>query len=152
MPGVIVREPADSPAAVALVRELDAHLEPLYPSASRHGFSVDRLLADGVDFFVLRDAGAPAGCAGLLLVGQAYAEVKRMYVRPALRGRGFAQQLLAHLEAYAQSNNIFTLRLETGIYQHEALRLYERAGFRPIGPFGPYQADPLSVCYEKLLA
>jgi putative acetyltransferase len=30
--------------------------------------------------------------------------------------------------------------------------LYERAGFRPIPPFGPYTNDPLSLCYEKVLA
>jgi hypothetical protein len=41
------------------------------------------------------------------------------------------------------------LRLETGIHQHEAIGLYERAGFHLIPPFGEYKPDPLSRFYEK---
>ena len=44
------------------------------------------------------------------------------------------------------------MRLETGIHQQAAIRLYERLGFRRIPPFGPYTDDPLSRCYEKSLA
>ena len=38
---VIASEHPASPDATALIAELDAHLTPLYPSESRHGFSVD---------------------------------------------------------------------------------------------------------------
>jgi hypothetical protein len=41
------------------------------------------------------------------------------------------------------------LRLETGIHQAAAIRLYEGLGFQRIPPFGPYTEDPLSRCYEK---
>lgn len=44
------------------------------------------------------------------------------------------------------------LRLETGIWQHEAIGLYESLGFYRIPPIGPYTDDPLSLCYEKRLA
>jgi len=37
--------------------------------------------------------------------------------------------------------------LETGIYQSEAIGLYERFGFRRTGPFGAYRDDPLSAFY-----
>jgi putative acetyltransferase len=40
------------------------------------------------------------------------------------------------------------MRLETGIYQLEALALYERFGFRRIEPFGAYCPDALSVFYQ----
>src|SRR5213076_2751723 len=82
MPIVIVEERPDTPDAAALIADLDAHLAPLYPQASRHGYSVDKLLRDGVKFFVARLDGVPAGCGGVLLVGADYAEIKRMYVRP----------------------------------------------------------------------
>jgi putative acetyltransferase len=39
--------------------------------------------------------------------------------------------------------------LETGIHQAPAIRLYERAGFRRILPFGDYKEDSLSLFYEK---
>ncbi len=148
----ITQERPDSPDASALIAELDAILEPLYPAASRHGYSVAKLLTEGVYFFVLRIADQPAGCGGIKLVGGEYGEIKRMYVRPALRGQGLAKLLLAHLSAYVEAQQISVLRLETGIYQPEAIALYERQGFYRIPPFGPYFEDPLSRCYEKRIA
>jgi ribosomal protein S18 acetylase RimI-like enzyme len=56
-----------------------------------------------------------------------------------------------NLEDYARERNIGLLRLETGIYQTEAIGLYERVGFHRIPPFGPYTDDPLSRYYEKAL-
>ena len=46
---------------------------------------------------------------------------------------------------------VTTLRLETGIKQDAAIRLYESAGFHRRGPFGSYRDDPLSVFMEKPL-
>jgi len=152
MPTVIVEERPDSAEAAQLIAELDDVLTPLYPRASRHGYSVDKLLAEGVAFFVLRQDGAPAGCGGLLLVGAEYGEVKRMYVRPQFRGQGLGQRLLDHLADYARQRGLGVLRLETGIHQAAAIRLYERAGFQRIRPFGPYRPDPLSLCFEKQLS
>ena len=148
---VITRERPDTPDAINLITELDAYLEAHYPPESRHGFSVDRLLAEDVAFFLLRSGGAPAGCGGIKLVGSEYGEIKRMYVRPRFRGSGFAKSLLAHLADYARTHDIPLLRLETGIHQTEAIGLYERWGFHRIPPFGPYTDDPLSRCYEKRL-
>jgi GNAT superfamily N-acetyltransferase len=148
----IDRERPDSTDAVRLIVELEDHLEPLYPAISRHGFSVERLLAENVEFFVLRVDGRPAGCGGILLVAGEYGEVKRMWVRPAYRGRGFGRLLLDRLADRARADGINLLRLETGIHQRDAIMLYERYGFRRIPPFGPYFDDPLSRCYELHLA
>lgn len=147
----ITRERPDTPDAIGLIMELEAHLAALYPVESQHGFSVEKLLAEGVAFFVLRANGIPAGCGGILLVGNEYGEIKRMYVRPEFRGRGFGKLMLNHLEEYGRSQGVKLLRLETGIHQHEAIWLYERMDFYPIPPFAPYTDDPLSLCYEKRL-
>jgi ribosomal protein S18 acetylase RimI-like enzyme len=149
---VIAREHPAAPDASALIAELDALLEPLYPVESRHGFSVQKLVADAVVFYVIRDDGTPAGCGGIKLFGTAYGEVKRMYVRPRFRGRRLGNLMLDHLAEYAQCNGVDVLRLETGIHQHAAIRLYEQAGFHRIPPFGDYRDDPLSLCYEKRIA
>jgi len=132
-----------------LIAELDALLEPIYPSESRHGFSVQKLIADAVAFFVIRESGAPAGCAGIKLFGTEYGEIKRMYVRPGFRGLGLGKLLLDHLADYARSHGIGFLRLETGVHQHAAIRLYEQEGFQRIPAFGAYREDPVSLCYEK---
>jgi putative acetyltransferase len=149
MSAVITLERPDSPDAIALITELEAHLAALYPPESRHGLNVDKLIAAGVAFFVLRADGTPAGCGGIQLVGAAYGEIKRMYVRPQFRGLGFGRLLLDHLAAYAREHGVGLLRLETGIHQAAAIRLYEGRGFERIPPFGPYVGSPLSLCYEK---
>ena len=147
----ITTEPPDTGDAIMLIAELEALLEPLYPRESRHGLNVEQLIAEAVAFFLLRADGTPAGCGGIKLVGAQYGEIKRMYVRPQFRGRGFARLLLSHVEDYARAQGVGLLRLETGIHQREAIGLYERMGFRRIPPFGPYTEDPLSLCYEKHL-
>jgi putative acetyltransferase len=152
MPITIAQERPDTPEAVALIAELEAFLNPLYPPESRHGLSVAALISQGVDFFVARRAGAAAGCGGVLCVGRDYAEVKRMYVRPTFRGQGIGALILGQLEQHALARGIQVLRLEMGIAQPEAQRLYERAGFRQIPPFGAYRPDPLSLFYEKRLS
>ncbi len=151
MPTLIVLERPDSAAASQLIAELEAILNPLYPRESRHGLSVEQLLRERVAFFVMHYDGQPAGCGGLQLFGAEYGEVKRMYVRPVFRGLGLGQLMLAHLAAYARQRGVSVLRLETGIYQVAAIRLYERFGFEHSGPFGLYRADPLSVYFEKRL-
>jgi len=105
-----------------------------------------------VAFFVLRVDGHAAGCGGILLFGEDYGELKRIYVRPEFRGREYGRRLIDHLAAYARNHSVTVLRLETGIHQEAAIRLYEQYGFRRIPPFGPYFDDPVSRCYEMSLA
>lgn len=150
MATIIAPERPDTIEAQALIAELDAQMAPIYPAKSRHGYSVDKLLREGVAFFVTRYDGAAAGCGGVQLYDD-YAEIKRMYVRPAFRGRGLARLMLNQLVAYAASRGIERARLETGIHQREAIGLYEAEGYRCIPPFGDYVDDPLSVFFEKHL-
>ena len=149
MRAVISAERPDTPDARLLIDELEAHLEPFYPKASRHGYSVEKLIQQGVVFFVTRQDGVPAGCGGVQFYGSDYAEIKRMFVRPQFRGLGLARLMLRHLEGYALQQGIHVLRLETGIHQKDAIHLYEKSGFQNIPPFGEYVEDPLSRFFEK---
>jgi GNAT superfamily N-acetyltransferase len=79
------------------------------------------------------------------------AEIKRMYVAAAVRGRGLARRMLAHLEDDAAQHGVEVVVLETGLRQPEAMALYESSGYEPIAPFGFYQDAPLSRCYAKRL-
>lgn len=94
MPTLISRESPESPDARTLIAELEAELVPLYPQESRHGYTVDKLIAQGVAFFVVRRDGVPAGCGGIQLYGSEYGELKRMYVRSRHRGLGLARLML----------------------------------------------------------
>ena len=134
-----------------LITELEAELAQHYPVESRHGYSVEKLLREGVAFFVARVDATPAGCGGVQIFGNEYGELKRMYVRPAFRGYGIGRQILDRLAGHAIKAGVKLLRLETGIQQGAAIRLYEAYGFRRRTAFPPYRHDPLSLYYEKSL-
>lgn len=74
-----------------------------------------------------------------------------MYVVPESRGSGVSTGLLTRLEAGARDRGWVTLRLETGPAQPDAIRFYERAGYRRIPLFGAYVDSALSICYERSL-
>ena len=100
------------------------------------------------------DAGTALGCGALRVLGNGVAEVKRMYVAPAERGRGVAKAVLAGLEEAARERGWTTLRLETGPRQPEAIGLYSQAGYRPIEAFGAYVDAPDaedSLFFERVL-
>lgn len=134
-----------------LIAELDEYLTALYPPESKHGLSIAALQKQSVTMFLAKLNGMPAGCGGVKQLS-GYAEVKRLYVRPRFRGRGIGQQLMSQIEAFVAQANGDLLRLETGIDQPEAIRLYEKLGFYPIPPFGDYKPDPLCLFLEKRLA
>ncbi len=143
-------EPGD-PGAVAvhaLIAELDAYQQALYPPQSNHLIPVDALRRPNVVFLVARLGTEVVGCGALVDQGGQYGEIKRMYVRPSCRGAGVGRAILDALAARARALALRQLRLETGVAQPEARALYERAGFRPSGPFGQYCSDPLSLFME----
>ncbi len=125
--------------ARVLIAELDAELSGPYEPQQHHGLSIERVFQPEVLFFVAREGGVPVGCGGIAMEA-GVAEVKRMYVRPAARGRNIAQTLLAHLEEVAKVRGATRLVLETGDVQFAAIRFYERAGFTRCAPFGDYAA------------
>jgi putative acetyltransferase len=142
----------DSSIVRELIDELDAIFAPNYPQESRHGYSVDKLLREDVAFFVVWVDDVPAGCGGVQRFAEGYAELKRMYVRPAFRGRGLGRHLVDYLSAYAADHGATVIRLRTGVLQVEAIGLYTSMGFRVIPPFGPYREDAVAFCLERRLS
>ncbi len=124
-----------------LIGELDAELSGEYAPAQRHGLSAERIFQPGVMFFLARLDGAAVGCGGVAFA-DGLAEVKRMYVRPAARGRAVARTILARLEDEARARGLRRLVLETGDIRHAAIGLYERSGFARCGAFGEYATMP----------
>ena len=103
-------------------------------------------------FLVARDEdGRAVGCGALRRLSDDVAEVKRLYVDPGHRGTGVATALLRALEARAAERGWTTLRLETGTEQPEAIRFWQREGYRPIPLFGQYAGSTVSLCFERVL-
>src|SRR5215470_7858742 len=117
-----------------LIQELNDVLGAAYEEHQRHGLSIEQLFEPNVRFFVARLDGLAVGCGGVAMFDD-YAEVKRMYTRPAARGQGIAKAVLRRIEDEARRTGKSVLRLETGTHQQEAIGLYEGMGFRQRGPF-----------------
>jgi GNAT superfamily N-acetyltransferase len=79
------------------------------------------------------------------------AEVKRMYVIDAMRGRGLARRMLAALEEDARAAGRIRMVLETGTEQPEAIALYTSSGYEPCVKFGYYRHYDSSRCFAKPL-
>lgn len=149
----------DHPEVAALLDGLDRYLASLYAPEDNHILDVQSLLAPAVDFLVADEGGRVRGCGAARRMpgeadtgGVAYGEIKRMVVDPARRGRGIGRQLLQALEQRLAARGVGLALLETGRDQHEAVRLYERCGYRRRGPFGGYPDNGLSLFYEKRIA
>ena len=72
------------------------------------------------------------------------AEIKRMYVAPATRGRGLSRIVLAELETSARAAGVDWLVLETGQPQQSAVGLYRASGYNEVDgtPYGHYLGAP----------
>jgi putative acetyltransferase len=137
----------------ALIGELEDVLSAEYPPEQRHGISLDAIFQPHVRFFLARRQGVAVGCGGVALFPD-YAEVKRMYVHHTVRGQGVADAILARIEQEVRDAGLSVLRLETGVRQIAAMRLYVRTGFRECPAFGAYALKPpeaiaASVFFEK---
>ena len=134
-----------------LISELDRYLEVLYPPESRHGLNLAALQDKSITLFLAKNDDQPVGCGAIQLQAPGYAEIKRMYVRPNLRKKGIGKRILSQIETFAKQANVYLLRLETGVYQPEAIHLYQKLGYYPIPPFDDYKEDPLCLFFEKTL-
>jgi putative acetyltransferase len=148
----IALESPDQSEVIALIAELDAYQDTLYPPESRHALDLASLKQANVLFVVARDEAARAVGCGAVVLTPAFGELKRMYVSPRCRGQGIARKLLLALESESVSAGCKLLKLETGPFQPEALGLYASFGYERRGPFGEYTNDPLSVFMQKRIA
>jgi putative acetyltransferase len=148
---LITCEPPCQAGVIRLLELSNAYAASLYPADSNHMLPLDELEQDNVSFFVARAGETVLGCAALVGHADGTGEIKRMFVDEAARGLKLGKLLLARLEEEALRRQIDIVRLETGIYQPEAIGLYRKAGYVDIPPFGDYTADPLSLFMEKRL-
>jgi GNAT superfamily N-acetyltransferase len=137
------------PECVLLFRHLWEALGQLYGNTGPCEFSPADVQGPGAEFVVARLDGRPIGCGAILPLAPGVAEVKRMFVEPCARRQGIAGRILRELENVACRSGYAVIRIETGIRQAGAIRLYAQAGYRRVERHGSHSDGELSVCFEK---
>jgi GNAT superfamily N-acetyltransferase len=152
--------PFDHPDAVRLIDEIQQVYVERYGGEDATEIDPREFDPPGGLFVVGYVSGEPAACGGWRerragegdALRDGDAEVKRMYVAAAHRGKGYARAVLAELERTAAAAGLERVVLETGTEQPEAIALYTSAGYAPMPAFGAYAGSPTSRYYAKLLA
>ncbi|MBO9626565.1 MAG: GNAT family N-acetyltransferase [Microbacterium sp.] len=154
MGGTIERVEWTHPDGVRLRAAQRTELDARYGSDD-HEPGVIPSAADVPVFLLYRAASGDAvACGGLRPLpdadlGPGVAEIKRMYAAVESRGTGAATAVLRALEDEARRLGIRRLVLETGTAQPDAVRFYEREGYRPIPLYGHYVGSDLSLCFAR---
>ncbi|MGP4114000.1 GNAT family N-acetyltransferase [Streptomyces sp. 4N509B] len=145
--------PYSHPDARRLTRTLHQEQVALY------GFADDPDETPECDFdpanglFVIAHFDSVAvGCGGWRLVAPHTAEIKRMYVATAARGRGLGRHILDHLEQQAGSRGVSRFVLETGARNEAALALYRASGYRLTSPYVPGRNPEVNRAMIKQVA
>jgi putative acetyltransferase len=133
-----------------LVVELDKELS--VRDGDEHSFYSQFNNLDTIKYVVVAyHENGPVGCGAIKGYSAGVMEIKRMFVPLDRRGEGIASAVLNELEAWAKELNAGKCILETGQKQPEAIRLYEKNGYRPIPNYGQYAGVENSICFEKEL-
>ncbi|MBC8224718.1 GNAT family N-acetyltransferase [Candidatus Bathyarchaeota archaeon] len=85
--------------------------------------------------YIIEVEGMVDGMGVLRRIEGSVGEIKRMYIRPKIRGKGYGKEMLRRLEDMARELGFSTLRLDTGDFMEVAQHIYRKAGFVEIGKY-----------------
>lgn len=147
----------NDPAAIEIRALMDDEMGALYEGFDE-GFDADLRAKIGRSFVIhpklmvvtigAFDGERLVGHAALRESGDAL-EVKRVIVLKEYRGQGISKRIMAELEDVARERGAHSLVLQTGNRQLEAIALYEKIGYTPIGAYGLYPDVPGFLFYAK---
>jgi GNAT superfamily N-acetyltransferase len=135
---ILVKEYTD------MIRRQDVSVAGTLPS--QH---LDEELADiekkygypGGRMYLLLVDGIAAGCVALTGNDGEYCEIKRLYIRPEYRGRGFSKLLCNKVIEDARKIGYRYMRLDTFPFMKSAIHVYEKLGFHYIEKYNDNPAD-----------
>jgi len=144
----LTRTNSDNKDFIALVKLLDAELAEL--DGDEHVFYAQLNKTDKIKHVILAyENDKPISCGAIREYSPTSTEVKRMYTVRQSRGKGIATKVLIALEKWASELSYKKCILETGWRQPDAIRLYEKNGYKRIPNYGKYAGIANSVCFEK---
>ncbi|AVR46353.1 GNAT family N-acetyltransferase [Christiangramia fulva] len=133
-----------------LVKKLDADLA--IRDGDEHDFYDQFNKIDKLKYVVvLYNDETAVACGAIKEYEAGVMEIKRMFVLPRERNKGYASLILRELEKWAWELGYKKCILETGVKQIEAVGLYHRNNYSRIANYPPYDKMENSLCFQKLL-
>ena len=138
-------QPQDAAAMAAIIRAVMPEFGAGGPGFAISDPEVDHMSAayslPGAAYFGVVDAHdqvlGGGGVAALEGGEPGVCELRKMYFLPAARGQGMGESLLRHCLAVAKNLGYHTCYLETLTGMDQAIKLYEKVGFKPLcAPLG----------------
>jgi putative acetyltransferase len=146
----LIHTTSSNPDFNDLIKELDKGLKENYEDLQKEYDKYNKVeLLETV--LVAYENKEPVGCGCFKKFDTKTVEIKRMFVKPAHRGKGISKKILNELENWASQMNFRYAVLETGIKQIEAVGLYTNVGYNRIENYGQYKNMTTSICFRKEL-
>ena len=123
----------------AYFAELDATFPTGFDPGDGLGAELQAFEPPSGRFVVVRARDVTVGCGAIQTLEPGVGEIKRMWIDPAVRGRGLARRLLAELEARCRELGHRVVRLDTNASLTSAIALYERSGYVAIRRYNANQ-------------
>jgi GNAT superfamily N-acetyltransferase len=139
--GFALAEALDAPAVEACHALFVEYEKSLGVSLCFQGFEHELATLPGAyarprgRLLLARIAGEPAGCVALRPLGERDAEMKRLYVRPDVRGMGLGRMLAECVIDEARALGYLTVKLDTLPGMAQAQYLYRDLGFVDCAPY-----------------
>ena len=142
-----------APEAAALISAMTTEITAIYDHKidGAGNFKPEDVLVPGSGFIVGRVESEAVACGAFRPLAPGIAEIKRMFVAPEHRGRGYSKAILTALERMATESGYTTVWLETRPLQRAAIALYEQLGYERIPNYGMYEGKQECLCYGKAL-
>lgn len=143
------RRSLDDPVVAGMVAEYTAELGTVMP-----GYDPSRAAPPALEdfrwpngtFVVVLEGSEAVGCGALRRLSETAGELRRMWVRPAWRGRGVGRLLLEALEQVAREMGLVELCLDTNRVLSAAEALYRSSGYVEVAD---YNGNEFADCWMK---
>jgi GNAT superfamily N-acetyltransferase len=144
----IIKTTSENEDFIKLVWALDQSLWERYPELTSDYWG-NNILEINPNVVILYIDNKPVACGCFKKKSKNAIEIKRMFVLPEARGRGFAQSILQELERWGVELGFSFSVLETLHKQKAAIAMYQKCGYAIIDNYEPYVGLKNSICMRK---
>ena len=144
----IIRTDTLNPKVKELIKDLDKELRNYYGDI-QDSYTPHNDVSKGFPAILFEQNGIPIGCGAFKPYDKISGELKRIFLKKEVRGKGLSKLIVKALENWMLEDNLSIAILECGDRQPEAIGLYQKLDYKVIPKYGVYVDMPNSICMRK---